>query len=404
MAVDNQRGALFRQYVPHQRSRVTYAELFFDLVFVFAVTQISHTLLGQFTPLGALQTTLLFLGVWWVWVYTSWVTNWLNPELTPVRVLLFLMMLGGLVLATSIPKAFESRGLWFATAYAAMQVGRTTFLLASVPRAQPSIRMNAIRILVWLSISALFWIAGGIAEGHSRLLLWAVALGIEYISAAVRFWIPKYGASSIEDWAVEGGHMAERCAGFIIIALGESIVVTGATFADLAWTAETVSAFASAFIGSLAMWWIYFHRGAEAGSELISKSSEPGRLARLAYTYLHMPIVAGIILSAVADELVLQHPAGHSDLNTVLSAIGGPLLFLLGTILFKHTIRGWLQLSHGAGIAALGILAWFAGGLSPLMLSILTTAIMILVAGWESISLKSSAAKAFSSEVDAGSR
>jgi low temperature requirement protein LtrA len=402
MAGDTQRGALFRQYVPHQRSRVTYAELFFDLVFVFAVTQISHALLGHFTPLGALQTTLLFLGVWWVWVYTAWVTNWLNPELTPVRLLLFLMMLGGLVLSTSIPKAFESRGLWFAIAYAAMQVGRTTFLLASVPRAQLSIRRNAIRILVWLSISALFWIAGGIAEGHSRLLLWAAALGIEYISAAVRFWIPKYGASSIEDWAVEGGHMAERCAGFIIIALGESIVVTGATFADLAWTTETVSAFASAFIGSLAMWWIYFHRGAEAGSELISKSSEPGRLARLAYTYLHMPIVAGIILSAVADELVLQHPAGHSDLNTVLSAIGGPLLFLLGTILFKHTIRGWLQLSHGAGIVALGILAWFAGGLSPLMLSVLTTAIMIMVAGWESISLKSGAAKAFSSEADAG--
>ena len=412
MAGDNQRGALFRPFVPHQRSRVTYAELFFDLVFVFAVTQISHTLLGRFTPLGALQTTLLFLGVWWVWVYTSWVTNWLNPELTPVRVLLFLMMLGGLVLSTSIPKAFESRGLWFAVAYAAMQVGRTAFLLASVPRAQPSIRMNAIRILVWLSISALFWIAGGIAEGHSRLLLWAVALGIVYISAAVRFWIPKYGASSIEDWAVEGGHMAERCAGFIIIALGESIVVTGATFADLAWTTDTVSAFASAFIGSLAMWWIYFHRGAEAGSELISNSSEPGRLARLAYTYLHMPIVAGIILSAVADELVLQHPGGHSDLNTVLSAIGGPLLFLLGTILFKNTIRGWLQLSHGVGIVALGILAWFASELSPLMLSIMTTAIMILVAAWESISLKSGAAKAFSSEslprtrsgADAGSR
>ena len=92
------------------------------------------------------------------------------------------------------------------------------------------------------------------------------------------------------------------------------------------------------------MWWIYFHKGAEAGSELISNSSEPGRLARLAYTYLHLPIVAGIILSAVADELVLKHPAEHSDPRTVLSAIGGPLLFLIGTILFKHTIRGWLQL------------------------------------------------------------
>jgi low temperature requirement protein LtrA len=393
MASDTERGALFRQFVPHQHSRVTYAELFFDLVFVFAVTQISHTLLGRFTPLGALQTTLLFLAVWWVWVYTSWITNWLNPELTPVRVLLFMLMLGGLVLSTSIPRAFESRGLWFAIAYAAMQVGRTAFLLASVPPTRPSVQRNAIRILVWLSMSAIFWIAGGIAEGHWRLALWAVALGIEYMSPAVRFWIPGYGASSIEDWTVEGGHMAERCAGFIIIALGESIVVTGATFADLAWTTETVAAFVSAFIGSLAMWWIYFHKGVEAGSEQISKSSEPGRLARLAYTYLHMPIVAGIILSAVADELVLKHPADHSDLKTVLSAIGGPLLFLIGTILFKHTIRGWLQLSHIGGIVTLGALAWFADELSPLMLSILTTAIMIIVAGWESISLKTAAGR-----------
>jgi low temperature requirement protein LtrA len=137
------------------------------------------------------------------------------------------------------------------------------------------------------------------------------------------------------------------------------------------------------------MWWIYFHKGAEAGSELISRSSEPGRLARLAYTYLHLPIVAGIILAAVADELVLKHPGGHSDSKTVLSAIGGPLLFLIGTILFKHAIRGFLQFSHGAGIIALGILAWFAGGMSPLLLSVLTTAIMGVVAVWESISLKS---------------
>ena len=137
------------------------------------------------------------------------------------------------------------------------------------------------------------------------------------------------------------------------------------------------------------MWWIYFHKGAEAGSELISKSAESGRVARLAYTYLHMPIVGGIILSAVADELVLKHPAGHSDIRTVVSAVGGPLLFLVGTILFKHAIRGFLQLSHGAGIVALAVLAWFAGDLSPLWLSILTTAIMIVVAVWESMSLRS---------------
>jgi low temperature requirement protein LtrA len=386
---DNPHGAMFRAIVPHQHSRVTYAELFFDLVFVFAVTQISHTLLAHFTPLGALQVTLLFLAVWWVWVFTSWITNWLNPEKTPVRLLLFAMMLGGLVLSTSIPAAFDGRGLWFAIAYAAMQVGKTVFLWISTPRSRPLARMNAIRITAWLSMSAIFWIAGGLAQGELRLVLWAIALAIEYVSPAVRFWIPRFGASSVADWVIEGGHMAERCALFVIIALGESVVVTGATFAELAWSAENLIAFVTVLAGSIAMWWIYFHIGAEAGSEQISRSSEPGRLARLAYTYLHMPIIAGIIVSAVADELVLKHPGGHSDPKTVISAIGGPLLFLFGTILFKHSFRGFLQLSHGAGIVALGVLAWFASELSPLMLSILTTAIMIVVAAWESISLRS---------------
>ncbi len=389
MARDTERGPLFRPIVPHQHSRVTYAELLFDLVFVYAVTQVSHSLLAHFTPLGALQTTFLLLSVWWVWVYTSWVTNWLNPELTPVRILLFLLTLGGLVLSTSIPLAFDSRGLWFAIAYAAMQVGRTAFWLASTPRWRWAARQNAIRILVWLLVSAVFWIAGGLTQGHVRLALWAVALAIEYISPAVRFWIPKYGASSVADWYVEGGHFAERCAGFIIIALGESIVVTGATFADLKWTFEVVAAFLSAFTGALAMWWLYFHKGAEAGSELISNSREPGRLARLAYTYLHLPIVAGIILSAVADDVVLQHPAGHSDARVILSAVGGPMLFLVGAILFKQAVRGWLQLSHGAGIIALAALGWFGGELSPLLLSIAATLLLVVVAIWESVSLRS---------------
>ncbi len=390
---DNPRGALFRDIVPNQHSRVTDAELFFDLVFVFAVTQVSHTLLHHFTPLGAIQTTMLFLAVWWVWVFTAWVTNWLDPEQTPVRLLLFVLMLAGLVLSTAIPDAFESRGLWFAGAYAAMQVGRTLFLLVVTPPERKGEHLNAARILAWLGASAVLWICGGFAEGEARLWFWGLALVVEYLSPVMRFWTPGLGASKIEDWYVEGGHMAERSAGFILIALGEAVVVNGATFAELTWTSETVAAFVSAFAASIAMWWIYFHRGAEAGSELISKSRESGRVARSAYTYLHMPIVAGIILSAVADELVLKHPAGHADLKTALTAIGGPLVFLIGTILFKHDIRGFLQLSHGVGIIALAALAWFARELSPLMLSALTTAIMIVVAVWESLSLSAPAPK-----------
>jgi low temperature requirement protein LtrA len=388
---DNPRGALFRVIVPERQSRVTNAELFFDLVFVFAVTQLSHMLLGRFTPLGAVQVTLLFFAVWWVWVYTTWITNWLDPEQTPVRILLFLLMLGGLVLSMSIPTAFEGRGLWFAVAYAAMQTGRTLFWLIATPPQRTLVRHNAVRILTWLCGSAVFWVLGGFAEGQTRLWLWIAALAIEYVAPAMRFWTPGLGFSSVEAWAVEGGHMAERCAGFIIIALGEAIVVNGATFAELAWTAENIMAFLAALVGSIAMWWIYFHRGAEAGSEMISKSAESGRVARLAYTYLHLPIVGGIVLTAVADELVLKHPTGHSDLKTVISAVGGPLLFLVGTILFKHVIRNFLQLSHGVGIVALAVLAWFAHELSPLMLSVLTSAILVIVAVWESMSLRSPA-------------
>src|SRR5215470_6248411 len=145
MAADNPRGAMFRVLVPDRHARVTNAELFFDLVFVFAVTQVSHTLLHHFTPLGAIQATMLFLAVWWVWVFTAWVTNWLDPEQTPVRLLLFFLMLAGLVLSTAIPEAFESRGLWFAGAYVTMQVCRTAFLLVVTPPERIGEHRNAIR-------------------------------------------------------------------------------------------------------------------------------------------------------------------------------------------------------------------------------------------------------------------
>jgi low temperature requirement protein LtrA len=386
-------GSLLRERRPHEHNRVTTVELFFDLVFVFAITQISHFLLAHFTPLGALQSAILMLAVWWVWVFTAWITNWLDPEQTAVRLMLFALMVAGLLLSTSIPKAFEghafeSRGLTFALAYAAMQVGRSAFFLLSVPKSETGHRLNFIRILAWFSVSAVFWIAGGIAGGEVRIGLWLVALLIEYVGPAMRFRIPILGASSTRDWIVEGGHMAERCAGFIIIALGESVVVTGATFADTAWTATTMAAFLIALLGSIAMWWVYFHIGAEAGSEHISKAEDTGRFARLAYTYLHLPIVAGIVVSAVGDELLLAHPDGrHSGIPEILSMIGGPLLYLAGVILFKRSIRGHLQPSHLAGIGLFVILTPFAHLLTPLALFAAAIAIMLIVAIWEAISL-----------------
>ncbi|KIZ43440.1 MULTISPECIES: low temperature requirement protein A [Rhodopseudomonas] len=383
--------SLLRQRKPQQHNRVTYVELFFDLVFVFAITQISHFLLAHFTPLGVLQAAILMLAVWWVWVFTSWITNWLDPERTAVRLMLFALMIAGLLLSTSIPKAFDSRGLAFAGAFAAMQVGRTAFFALAVPRSEPKLKLGFVRILIWLSVSGVFWIAGGLAQSEARLALWLLALLIEYCGPVARFWVPAVGASATTDWSVEGGHMAERCALFIIIALGESVVVTGATFAEIDWTPITLAAFAVALGGAIAMWWIYFHIGVHLGSDKISHSADPGRLARNAYTYLHLPIVAGIVVSAVGDELLLAHPSGHADIKATLSMIGGPLLFLLGMLAFKHSVRARWALSHLAGIVALLALAPLAHWLSPLGLSSLATAILLAVGAWEALSLGAAA-------------
>jgi low temperature requirement protein LtrA len=378
---------LLRERSPNGHHRVTTVELFFDLVFVYAVTQISHFLLANFALLGVLETAILMLAVWWLWVFTAWITNWLDPEQTAVRLMLFALMTAGLLLSTSIPKAFEGRGLAFALAYSAMQVGRSLFFLWSVPSSETGHRRNFIRILTWLSTGAVFWIAGGLAAGEVRIGLWLVALLIEYVGPAMRFRIPVLGASATRDWVVEGGHMAERCAGFIIIALGESVVMTGATFADAVWTVNTFAAVLVALVGSIAMWWIYFHIGAEAGSEHISKAEDTGRFARLAYTYLHLPIVAGIVVSAVGDDLLLAHPDGHCGIRETLSIVGGPLLYLGGVILFKHSIRGHLQPSHLAGIGLFIVLTPLAQLLTPLALAAATTAILLIVAIWEAISL-----------------
>jgi low temperature requirement protein LtrA len=372
----------------HGHASVTNIELFFDLIFVFAVTQLSHSLLHDLSFLGAAHVLLLFLGVWWVWIYTSWVTNWLDPDRTPVRILLFVLMLAGLVLSISIPEAFEAKGLPFAIAFVGMQVGRSAFTLWAIGDASPSNTRNFQRITAWLVGSGVFWIAGGLLDGETRFALWIVALVIEYAGPSAGFWLPGLGRSTTEDWNVEGGHLAERCSQFVIIALGESVLVASATFAELTWAFVPVIAVITAFLQSIAMWWVYFDTGAERGSHKIAHSGDPGRLARLAYTYLHLAIVAGIIVTAAANELVLEHPVAMPDTVEALVIIGGPWLYLIGNMLFKRAIAGHFPLSHLIGFGLFVVLSFAASLLSQLWLAVGTTAILLFVAAWETVSLR----------------
>jgi low temperature requirement protein LtrA len=390
--VSVQTVSLLRDRSRDDSGRVAMVELFFDLVFVFAVTQLSHHLLEHLNPAGVVQTLLMFLALWWLWIFTTWTTNWLDPERVPVRLMLFALMLGGLMLSSSIPQAFAERGLAFAVAFAAMQLFRTAFMVFAFARhGRPDQTRNYARILVWLLASTVLWVLGGLAEPAARLGWWTAAVALEYAGPIAYFRVPGLGRSRTESWDVEGRHIAERCALFVIIALGESLLITGATFADARWTAVTLAAFATALLGSIAMWWIYFDTGADRASRRIARSGDPGRLARLAYTYLHLPIAAGIIVTAVADELVLAHPL-HAENAAIATILGGPALYLLGTTSFKWATneRRLPPLSHLAGLLLLCALAPFAFAhlLSALALGAITTAILMLVATWETIALR----------------
>lgn len=385
------RPHLFRTRDAHDHSPVTYIELFFDLVFVFAITQLSHRLLDHLTLAGALETLVLLLAIWWVWIYTSWSTNWLDPERAHVRLMLIAMMIGGLVLSSAVPDAFGKTGLMFALAYIVMQLFRTLYMVWASHGVNESRARNFLRISFWFLLSLPFWVVGAFFEAQERILIWALALAIEYAGPFMFFRTPGLGLSTAADWDISGAHMAERCALFIIIALGEAVLVTGATFAKLQHDVPTWAAFISSFVGSATMWWIYFDIGAKRGSRMISESDNAGLVARNAYTYLHLPIVAGVIVTAVADEKMLAQPLGHASLAYLATAIGGPFLFLIGNQSFKWTTAGvkYPPLSHLIGLILLAIVTGWAwlGAWQPLTIGIAATLMLIATAIWEWFSL-----------------
>lgn len=360
-------------------ARVAPIELFFDLVYVLAVTQLTHQLLTHLTLRGAVETLLLLVAVWTAWMYTAWVTSWFDPSTLPVRLMLIGVMLGSLLMSAAIPEAFGDRGLEFAGAFVAIQVGRTVWVLAVVGRSH-ELTANFQRVSLWLFATGVVWLAGALAEGDARLAIWTLAVVLEVAAVWLGFPVPGLGRSQTAEWTIAGEHLAERCLLFVIIALGESIIVTGAGFGDLPVAPETTAAFVVAFVGSVAFWWIYFDRGAELGMEIIARSDDPGRLGRSAYSYFHIPMIAGIIVAAAADEELIAHPLDPATAETAALILGGPALYLAGNALFKWSLWEYVPWSRIAAIGALAALIPVAMVSSALVLSVCAMAVVVALA------------------------
>ena len=361
---------------------ITSVELFFDLVYVFAVTQLSHLILHDLSAGGVARAAFLLLVVWWAWIYTTWMVNWFDPSSPAVRIVLVGVMLASLLMAAALPEALSEHGVLFAVSYVVLQVGRNAAATALLAREHP-LRTVFERLVTWSVVSGALWLGGAALEGDDRLLLWAPALALDLLAPVAGYWLPGRGRAQTTDYDVEGGHFAERCQGFIIIALGESIVVTGATAAAAGLDATVVLCLIVAFVETAALWWLYFGVAAEHSRAEMSASDDPGRLARDAYTYLHLPIVAGIIAAAVGDDLLIAEP--HEALHGVGLAmvVGGPALYLLGENLFRHRMTATTNPKRFIAAGALLALAFAGPHVSALALTAMVTALLMALALWE---------------------
>lgn len=362
---------------------VTQIELFFDLIFVFAVTQISEFLRAHMSVQGAFHGLMLFAAMWWAWVYTSWVTNWIDPDRRPVKLLLLGLMFCALLLAAALPEAFAARGLAFAIGLSALNLGRSGFMLWALKRHDAGNYRNFQRIFIWLGVGAGLWVAGGLAGAQWRTGLWLLALICDFSGPVNGFYVPGLGRSRTGDWQVDARHMAERCAAFVLIALGESITVIGASFSELHWGGATCLATSLALLAAACLWWIYFDDAAERTANAFARAEDVGKIARAAYTYAHGLVIAAIIAVAAGDAFLLDAPLEEARLGQGLLLLGGPAAFLLGNGIFRRLLHPRFPPSHVCGLGVLALSALLAPWCSMLVLSaggLLALLVVILVA------------------------
>jgi low temperature requirement protein LtrA len=363
---------------PHLK--VTTVELFFDLVYVFTIIQLSHYLLEHQTWRGALEAATLFAGVWWAWNYTAWAANWIDPDRSAGRVLTLVLMACALMMAVAIHYAFGYRAWLFATAYVAMALIRA-FYMAIVMRATRMGR-NYWQLGLWSCFSGVFWIAGAMVE-PLRLPLWIAAVVIDYAGPYAGFRVPgRHAPTPMDTWTLKGLHLLERNQLIFIIALGESILLLGATMvgADL-----TAPLFLTAFIGFaliVSMWWTYFVHTGEAGEDTFHTAQQQARLARAGLAYAHGIMVCGAIVVAVAIEVIVAHPTDAVHLPSIVIACAGPLIFLSGNLLFRATLGRRLPPSYLLPFVALPLIGWgvHATHASGVVLGLGMLAVMLPVA------------------------
>jgi low temperature requirement protein LtrA len=363
---------------PGEERVVTPLELFFDLVYVFALGQLSHHLLEHVDLRTGAETAIMALAVVYAWYMTAWGANWLEPDRLPVRVLLIGLMFASLLMSAAIPEAFDGRAWLFVTGYLALQLGRSGFLIVAL-RGR-ALGEHFVNDLVWELLTGGLWVAGAIADSDARLVLWGLAVVASHAGTWSLHWLPGRGrAIDLEHTEIAAGHLIERFRLFFIIALGETVLTMGTAFTDEPFEVERLLALAIGFTGTVALWWCYFHRSEMVGAEAAETADRAGAVGYWG-TWTLTLIVLALIGIAVGDELAIAHPDDDATTGFTILTFGGPALFILAQIIFTREAVGHVPGSRPLGLGALAILAVVTSPFTMIVGSAAASAVLVAVA------------------------
>jgi low temperature requirement protein LtrA len=354
-------------------------ELFFDLVFVFALTQVTGLLAEDLTWAGLLRGLAVLTVVWWSWVGFSWLTSYASAEETGVRLAMMGAMAAMLVVSLAVPQAFGEWGVQFGAAYLAVMV---MFLAtyAAVGRGDPHLFGALVRLAPGILIASVLLLAAGFLDaGPARFALWALAIVISLAAPLL---------SGTSGWRVSPGHFAERHALIVIIALGESIVSIGIGAAGLPLDAREITAATLGLVLACCLWWLYFDVVAPAAERRLhaaAPGAERNALARDSFSYLHLPMVGGIVLFALGAKKVLAAPDDSLKQIALVALCGGLAMYLLAHVAFRWRNIGSVNIQRTVVAAVLLAAIPLLAGLPALAVLTMVALLMVALVAYEAI-------------------
>ncbi|RKR88163.1 low temperature requirement protein LtrA [Micromonospora pisi] len=371
-------GARVTASTSEDAQRPAFLELFFDLVYVAALLGLATKLGDKMSWASIGQTMTLLLAFTMIWALTAWAGNRFDPTQPLIQPLVLGVMAASLLLAAAIPDAYGDRSLLFAITYVTIHL-TSSFYYGVIERHGPSATRGR-RVFFWESIAGVGWIVGALLGGTSQGVLWATAVGIEYLGAAFGWPVPRAGRSRSQEWRLIGERISERYRQFVIIALGVSLFVTGKAFGetktqriDQAWAVLVV------FTITVLMWRIYIYRAGELMTIAMFRSANLHRIGHLAAA-VHVVIVAGIVITAGTCQLVIEHPLGRTPPHWIPALLGGPALFLLGRGLLDYVVFGRVSRSRLVGLVLLAAVVPTTPLIPPIAITIIDLVILALIA------------------------